>query len=148
MMIEALRMIQQQMAQQQQMLLQQQHVFMKQQQEAFVRQLQQAQPTATSPVRQSASSVPPPAKIEFQEFSGDVEDRNAWSEVRQAQLSALGCASARTAQQSEEIKLGRNDFDSDGISPEKLQKANQVCVPYHVLQGRSFRNCLGGGVIK
>ena len=67
--------------------------------------------------------------IEFKEFSVEFEDWNLWSiRVYQAQISASGCADELTANEDDEKKLGRSDFDSNGVTEERLRKADQVWV--------------------
>ena len=81
------------------------------QQAALMESLQRPSTPATSQPHQPLSA-PPPAKVELKAFFGEVEDRNSWSRVYQAQLTALGCADALRANEDEEVKLGRSDFDS------------------------------------
>ena len=70
----------------------------------------------------------PSLKIDFKEFSGESEDWNTWSRVHYAQLSALGCAAALTAQGDDDLKIGRSDFTDDEADPEQLRTAHQAWV--------------------
>lgn len=63
--------------------------------------------------------------VESKEFSGEGENWNTWSTVCQAQLSALGWDDTLTADESEQVKLGRSDFVSNAAPPERLRKENQ-----------------------
>ena len=40
----------------------------------------------------------------------------------------MGCADALTANEDEAVKLGRIDFESNGVPAERLRKAKQVWV--------------------
>lgn len=51
-----------------------------------------------------------------------------WLRVYQAQLSAIGCSDALSAVKGQEVKVRRNAFSSEDISPDRLRKANQVWV--------------------
>ena len=96
---------------------------MQEQQAAFVERHQHTSTPATSPL-----SAPPPVKMEYEKFSAEVEKWNTRSSMYQAHLAALGCTDAITESQDEEVKFGRGDFDSNGVPPERLRKANQVWV--------------------
>ena len=64
----------------------------------------------------------PPIKINFKEFSGELEDWTKWSKVHRAQLSARGCAAALTETADDETKANHDDFDRDSADPDQLHK--------------------------
>ena len=70
----------------------------------------------------------PPIKIDFKEFSGELEDWTTWSKVHRAQLSAPGCADALTETAGDETKVNRDNFDRGSVDPDRLRKAQQVRV--------------------
>ena len=70
----------------------------------------------------------PTLKIDFKEFSGEPEDWNTWSRVHHAQLSALGCADALTAEGDDDIKIGAGGYEDGNYDPVKLRAAHQAWV--------------------
>ena len=82
----------------------------------------------TSTATRSTIEKSPPIKIDFKEFSGEPEDWTTWSKVDRAQLSALGCADARTKTAGDETKVNRYDFDRGNVDPDQLHKAQQAWV--------------------
>ena len=83
---------------------------------------------ARPPPLRSTVEKSPPIKIDFKEFSGEPEDWTMLSKVHQAQLSALGCADARTKTAGNETKVNRDDFDRGSVDPDQLHKAQQAWV--------------------
>lgn len=79
-------------------------------------------PSAISSTQRSilAPSIPPLYEVEFKEVSG------CWSRVYEAQLLALRCADTLTAKEGDEVKLDCRGFNSNGVAPERLRKANEV----------------------
>ena len=58
-------------------------------------------PTAIRPTIKKSPTI----KIDFKEFSGELEDWTTRSKVHRAQLSALGCADALTETAGDETKV-------------------------------------------
>ena len=91
----------------------------------------------TPPLAQQAPTVaaaaPPETRpsimrIDFEKFSGEPEDWNAWSKVYMAQISALGCEDVLTTPAAQDVKVGADNFDGSQVNPETLRKAKQVWV--------------------
>ena len=81
----------------------------------------------------AAASAPPEARpsamrIDFEKFSGEPEDWNAWSKVYMAQISALGCEDVLTTPTTQDVKVVADNFDGSQVNPETLGKAKQVWV--------------------
>ena len=76
-------------------------------------------------------------KIDFDKFSGEPENWNAWSKVYMAQISALGCEDVLTTPVAQDVKVGAEMFDGGQVHPEMLWKAKQVWVSL-------ITNCKGG----
>ena len=91
----------------------------------------------TPPLAQQAPTVaaaappetrPSTMRIDFEKFSGEPEDWNAWSKVYMAQISALGCEVVLTTPAAQDVKVGVDNFDGSQVNPETLRKAKQVWV--------------------
>ena len=94
----------------------------------MLRMFQEMQGGSRSTSTSSSTDRFPSLKIDFKEFSGESEDWNTWSRVHYAQLSALGCAAALTAQGEDDLKIGRSDFIDYEADPEQLRTAHQALV--------------------
>ena len=115
-MAQVLLLMQQQMAAQQRML------------ERTVEVPPLAQQAATAAVGTPPEARPSTMKIDFEKFSGESEDRNAWSKVYMAQISALGCEDVVTIPAAQDVKVGAENFDGSHVHSERLRKAKQVWV--------------------
>ena len=85
------------------------------------------------PLAQQATTVAAPSearlpemKIDFEKFSGEPEDWNAWSKVYMAQISALGYKDVLTTPAAQIVKVGAENFDGSHVHRETLWKAKQV----------------------
>ena len=106
----------------------QQHMEAQEEREAeMLRQLAQLRQAPPSPTPPAAMHLLPQrstgVKIEYKEFSGELEDWNTWSKVHHAQFSALGGADVLTAPPGQDITLTHSDFDHSGVDPERLRRA-------------------------
>ena len=79
-------------------------------------------PAATRPTTEKCPTI----KIDFKEFSGELEDWTTWSKIHRAQLSALGCADALTETAGDETKVNRDDFDRGSVDLDQLHKLQQA----------------------
>ena len=78
-------------------------------------------------------------KIDFEKFSGEPEDWNAWSKVNMAQISALEYEDVLTTPAAQDGKVGEEDYDGSQVHPETLRKASS-CLADHQLQERRLRD--------
>ena len=110
-------------------------LLMQQQMAAQQRMLEQmagapplAQQAATAAAAAPPETRPSTMRIDFEKFSGEPEDWNAWSKVYMAQISALGCEDVLTTPAVQDVKVGADNFDGRQVNPETLRKAKQVWV--------------------
>ena len=115
-MAKVLLLMQQQMAAQQRML--------ERMTEAPPLAQQAAIATAAAPPETSPSTM----RIDFDKFSEEPEDWNAWSKVYMAQISALGCEDVLTTPAAQDVKVVADNFDGSQVNTETLRKAKQVWV--------------------
>ena len=87
---------------------------------------QLAQKIATAAAAVPPEARPPAMKIDFEKFSGEPEDWNAWSKVYMAQISALGCKYVLTTPAAQDVKVGAENFDGNQVHPKTLRKDKQV----------------------
>ena len=87
-----------------------------------------AQQAATAAAAAPPETRPSTMRIDFEKFSGEPEDWNAWSKVYMAQISALGCEDVLTTPAVQDVKVGADNFDGRQVNPETLRKAKQVWV--------------------
>ena len=87
-----------------------------------------AQQAATAAASVPPEARPPAIKTDYETFSGEPEDWNAWSKVYMAQISALGCEDVLTTLAAQDVKVGADNFDGSQVDPETLRKAKQVWV--------------------
>ena len=97
-MAQALLLMQQQMAAQQQML------------ERMAVAPPLAQQAATAAAAAPPETRPSTMRINFEKFSGEPEDWNAWSKVYMTQISALGCEDVLTTPAAQDVKVGADSF--------------------------------------
>ena len=100
-------------------------------QQWILERMAEAPPLAQQAATAAAAAPPearPPAimKIDFEKFSGEPEDWNAWSKVYMVQISALGGEDVLTTSAAQDIKVGAETFDGSQVHPEMLRKAKQV----------------------
>ena len=110
-------------------------LLMQQQMAAQQRMLEQmaaapplAQQAATAAAAAPPETRPSTMRIDFEKFSGEPEDWNAWPKVYMAQISALGCEDVLTTPAVQDVKVGADNFDGRQVNPETLRKAKQVWV--------------------
>ena len=94
-----------------------------------------AQQAATAAAAAPLETRPSTMRIDFETFSGEPEDWNAWSKVYMAQISALGCEDVLTTPAAQDVKVSADNFDGSQVNPETLRKTKQVWV--------SLINCTG-----
>ena len=87
-----------------------------------------AQQAATAVAAAPPDVRPPAIKIDFEKFSGEPEDWNAWSKVYTAQISPFECEDVLTTPAAQDVKVGAEIFDGSQVHPEMLRKAKQVWV--------------------
>ena len=87
-----------------------------------------AQQTATAAAAAAPKARPSAMRIDFEKFSGEPEDWNAWSKVYMAQISGLGCEDVLTTPAAQDVKVGADNFDGSQVNPEMLSKAKHVWV--------------------
>ena len=87
-----------------------------------------AQQAATAAAAAPPETRPSTMRIDFEKFSGEPEDWNAWSKVYMAQISMLGIEDVLTTPAAQHVKVGVDNFDSSQVNSETLRKAKQVWV--------------------
>ena len=115
-MTQVLLLMQQQMAAQQRML------------ERLAEAPPLAQKTATAAATAPPKARPSAMRIDFEKFSGEPKDWNAWSKVYMAQISGLGCEDVLTTPAAQDVNVGADNFDGSQVNPEMLWKAKHVWV--------------------
>ena len=64
-----------------------------------------AQQAATAAVATPSEAKSPTMEIDFETFSGETKDWNAWSKVYMAQISTLGCKDVLTTPAAQDVEL-------------------------------------------
>ena len=87
-----------------------------------VQQRQASEATATSPAATGTVTATTPSptngpwlKVELKKFSGKEADRDEWHKMYSSQARILGFVKELVA--TDEIRVGAEDFDNEGIDP-------------------------------
>ena len=98
-----------------------------------------AQQVAPAAAAAPPEARPPAMKIDFETFSGEPEDWNAWSKVYVVQISTLGYENVLTTPATQDVKVGAENFDGSQAHPKMLRKAKLITnckgVAFEIVQG-------------